>query len=142
MKNKSELNSRQWALYNFLKKRGDEWTTQWKIASIIPEYNYDPMKEDTALFHDNPARHIMTADIRAINESGVIQKIIITGRKGVKLATQEEFIHYIKGEFAAVFRKLARVRKKAKKACNDQQYKLTFGKYERDVVEAFINEKK
>lgn len=75
MKKKSELNSRQWALYNFLKKRGDEWTTQWYAVSIIPEYHYDPTRQDTVLFHDCNARHIMTADIRAINDSGIIQKL-------------------------------------------------------------------
>lgn len=140
MRNKSELNSRQWDLYNYLKDHGDEWIVQAQVAAEIPAYNYDG-NEDFALFHDNQARHIMTADIRAINDSGVIQKIIISSGRGIKLATKEEFTKYIKSEFAAVFRKLARVRKKAKKGFNDQQYKITFGEYERNVVEAFINDK-
>lgn len=137
---KPELNSRQWALYKFLKKRGNEWTTQWRIAAIVKEYNYDAMKEDTAMFHDSKARKTMTADIRTINNSGVIQKVIITGPKGVKLANKEEFKNYINKEFSSVFRKLTRVRTKAKKGLNDQQYKITFGEYERNVIEAFIEE--
>lgn len=133
-----ELNARQWALYNYLKKRGNDWTSQWYLAAVIPEYGYDHAMQDTKLFHDSNIRKTMTADIRAINDSGIIQKVIITGAKGVKLATREDFEAYIKSEFSAVFRKLKRVRTKAKKAGLDKQMKIVFNT-ERDTIEAFID---
>lgn len=137
---KSELNSRQWNLYNTLKERGGEWLRQEELATIVPEYNYKGTG-DFKTFHDTTVRKVMTADIRTINDSGVIQKVIITGAKGVKLATKEEFTTFIKREFAAVFRRLERVRKKAKKAGLDKQMKLVFNT-ERDTIEAFFDDNK
>lgn len=138
----SELNSRQWALYNFLKSRGDEWTTQLDVAlelvSEIPEYNFDTRKN----FHDCAARHLMTADIRAINNSTVIQKVIISSGKGIKIANKEEFARYIRKERMAAIRRLMRVRIKEKKGGLDGQTRITFGQYERDTIKAFIDSDK
>lgn len=138
---KSELNSRQWALYNTLKEQGDEWKVQAEIATLIPEYKYDG-SEDWRLFHDNPARHLMTADIRAINESAVIQKVIISSGKGIKIANAEEFAMYIRKERMAAIRRLMRVRIKEKKGNLDGQTRITFGRYERDTIKAFIDSDK
>ena len=137
----SELNKRQWALYNTLKEQGDEWRIQAEIAILIPEYNYDG-SEDWRLFHDSPARHIMTADIRAINESAVIQKVIISSGKGIKIANAEEFERYIRKERAAAIRRLVRVRIKERKGNLDGQTRITFGQYERDTIKAFIDSDK
>lgn len=137
---KSELNSRQWALYNYLKERGDEWTIQAQIAAEIPEYHYDG-NEDYVLFHDSGARMQMTADIRAINESGVIQKVVISSPKGIKIANSEEFDRYIRKEIMAAVRKLMRAKYKAKKGSRDGQMRITFGS-ERDTVKAFIDSDK
>lgn len=138
---KGELNSRQWALYNLLKEQGDEWRVQAEIATLIPEYHYDGT-EDYRLFHDNPARHIMTADIRAINESSVIQKVIISSGKGIKIANKEEFDRYIRKERMAAIRRLVRVRIKERKGGLDGQTRITFGQYERDTIKAFIDSDK
>ena len=135
---KSELNSRQWALYNALKEQGDTWRVQAEIATLIPEYKYDG-SEDWRLFHDNPARHLMTADIRAINESAVIQKVIISSGKGIKIANKEEFDRYIRKERMAAIRRLVRIRIKEKKGNFDGQTRITFGRYERDTIKAFID---
>ena len=132
----SELNSRQWALYNYLKERGDEWTYQEKAAADIPEYPYSMY----AIFHDSRARHMMTSDIRAINKSNVIQKVIITGAKGIKLASKDDFIAYLKRQYAALWRRKERIDKIARKGLNDQQMRIVFG-HERDTIEAFIDGK-
>lgn len=137
---KSELNSRQWKLYEYLKERGDEWTIQAQIAAEIPEYAYDG-NEDYALFHDSRARMQMTADIRAINDSGVIQKVVISSPKGIKIANSEEFDRYIRKEIMAAVRKLMRAKNKAKKGNRDGQMRITFGS-ERDTVKAFIDSDK
>lgn len=136
----SELNSRQWALYNFLKERGDEWTVQAEIAAALPEYNYDG-EEEYAKFHDSPARMQMTADIRDINDSAVIQKIIIGSSKGIKIANSEEFYRYIRKEKSAALRRLIRANYKEKKGSRDGQMRIVFGS-ELDTIKAFIDSDK
>lgn len=136
----SELNSRQWKLYNLLKEKGDEWTYQATLAAEIPEYNYGK-NEDFSTFHDCHARHLMTADIRAINDSGVIQKIIISSPKGIKLANKEEFDRYIRKEIMAAVRRLMRAKHKAEKGSRDGQMRIVFNA-ERDTVKAFIDSDK
>ena len=137
---KSELTPRQWALYNLLKEKGDEWTFQATLAAGIPEYNYDG-EEDFALFHDSAARMQMTADIRAINDSNVIQKVIISSPKGIKLANSEEFDRYIRKEIMAAVRRLMRAKHKAAKGNRDGQMRIVFNS-ERDTVKAFIDSDK
>lgn len=134
-----ELNSRQWRLYNYLKERGDVWTYQAQAAAEIPDYNYSG-EEDFALFHDSRARHLMTKDIQEINNSGVIQKVIITGAKGIKLASKDEFIKYLTSQYMALWRRKERIDKIARKGLSDQQMRLVFGR-ERDTIQAFINGK-
>lgn len=132
---KSELNARQWAVYNLLKNNPDIYLTQMDICLRL--HDYFPIAGICAMeFHDSTARHMLTADIRAINKSDVIQKIIISNRRGIKIASREEFEQYINAEFAAIFRKLARTRQKAKKAGLNGQMRLVLGT-ERDTVEAF-----
>lgn len=133
----SELNSRQWELYRFLKERGDEWTLQADIAAALPEYYFGTSKD----FHDSPARMQMTADIRAINDSSVIQKVIIASSKGIKLANSEEFDRYIRKEIMAAVRRLMRAKYKASKGDMDGQTRLVFGS-ERDTIKAFIDSDK
>lgn len=133
---KSELNSRQWAVYNLLKNNPDRYLTQLDIVYSLHEY-YDTSFSDDH-FHDSCARHQLTKDIRAINKSEVIQKIVISCNKGVKIASSAEFEEYINGEFASIFRKLARTRQKAKKGGLDGQMRLVFGS-ERDTIEAYAD---
>jgi hypothetical protein len=132
----SELNARQWALYNLLKNNPDKYLTQIEIAYALHEYYDTSFCNDQ--FHDSTARHMLTNDIRTINKSEVIQKIIISNSRGVKIASSAEFEKYINAEFAAIFRKLARTRQKAKKAGLDKQMRIVLGN-ERDTIEAFAD---
>ena len=133
----SELNSRQWHLYNFLKERGESWTLQENIAYALKDfYDVSTIEGD---FHNSRARFVMTNDIRTINESSVIQKIIISGPKGVKIANAEEWQKYIRGEYSLVFKKLKRLRVKERKGCLNGQTRIVF-KQERDTIEAFLHE--
>lgn len=134
---KSELNARQWALYNLLKNNPDKYMTQFEICLRL--YDVYPIAGVNAIeFHDSPARLKLTRDIQKINDSDVIQKVIISNCNGVKIASNAEFAQYINAEFAAVFRKLARTRKKAKKAGLDGQMRIVLGR-ERDTIEAFAD---
>lgn len=135
----SELTPRQWELYNFLKKQGDQWTYQLDVALVLKDfYNFTDSNES---FHDSAARMQMTADIRAINESDVIQKVIIASSKGIKIANSEEFDRYIRKEIMAAVRRLMRAKYKASKGSRDGQTRLVFGS-ERDTIKAFIDSDK
>ena len=133
---KSELNARQWAVYNLLKNNPDRYMTQLEIVLTLKEYFTLDFTADT--FHDSKARHMLTADIRTINKSDVIQKVVISTPKGIKIASSAEFEQYINAEFAAIFRKLARTRQKARKAGLDGQMRIVLGS-ERDTIEAFAD---
>ena len=121
----NELNARQWALYNLLKNNPDRYLTQIEIAYGLREYYDTSFYNDQ--FHDSATRHLITKDIRAINKSEVIQKIIISNSQGVKIASSAEFEKYINAEFASIFRKLERTRQKAKKAGLDGQMRIVLG---------------
>lgn len=130
----SELNARQWRLYDFLNEKGDAWTKQREIAQNLPDLY--PIG-NARTFHDSGARLLMTQDIRAINKSGVIQKIIISSARGVKIANKEEAGQYIAGKYTAVFDSLERVRRLERKAGLDGQARLVFGA-ERPIIQSFI----
>ncbi len=133
---KSELTARQWALYNLLRNNPDKRFMQIEIANTLrDEYPYNGDEN----FHDSAARIAITNDIRAINHSDIIQKVIISDGRGVKLASREEFEKYINSQFAAIFRKLERTRKKAKKGGLDGQMRIAFNK-ERPVIEAYTDD--
>ena len=90
---KSELNARQWAVYNLLKNNPDRYMTQKEIVYALSNYYANTFTDE--LFHDSRARINLTFDIRAINDSDVVQKIIISDNNGVKIASEKEFEQYI-----------------------------------------------
>ena len=139
---KGELNSRQWALYAYLKSNCDTWLYQRRIVQDLA--GYYPCEKAVLrsnAFHDSPARHLLTADIRALNESGTIQKIILSnGANGVKLASKEEAEKHIRAKYATIFRQLKRARLMEKKAGLDGQLRLVMGS-EREIVQAFTDSK-
>lgn len=132
----NELNARQWAVYNLLKNNPDKYLTQIEIVYALKEH-FD-VSFYNEQFHDSNARHTLTKDIRTINKSEVIQKVIISNNRGVKIASSAEFAQYINAEFASIFRKLARTRQKARKAGLDGQMRIVLGR-ERDTIEAFAD---
>ena len=132
----NELNARQWSLYNLLKNNPDTYLKQSEICERLPEHY--AIGGDGLPFHDTNARKHITSDIRAINNSDVIQKVIISNGNGVKIASKEEFERYIASEFAAIFRKLERTRRKARKAGLDGQMRICEGR-QRDTIEAFAD---
>lgn len=131
----SELNARQWRLYNHLKEHGDTWEKQREIALSLPDLY--PITEGQP-FHDSGARLLMTKDIQAINGSDIVQKIVISSSQGVKLANKEEARRFICGRISSVLDSLERVRKLERKAGLDGQLRLVFG-HEREIIRAFTD---
>lgn len=128
----NDLNSRQWKLYDFLK-------TQTKYLS-----RRDILKELSELYgkthhtNDYPMR-ALTRDLQAIKDSVRIDKVLITSRKGIKLAqTYNEFVSYYENEKIETLSRLKRIIAQGNKMKNNGQHVIVFGK-EKDIVEALNN---
>ena len=127
----SELTTRQWKLYNFLKEQTD-WVKQEHISSSLP----DLYGTDETPFHDTMARINITNDIRAIKKSDVIQKIVISSSKGVKIANAEEFDEWFKRKAISLKKQMKLLYKQLKKAQLNNQTRIVYNS-ERDFIEAF-----
>ena len=132
----SELTTRQWKLYEFLKSQED-WVKQEHISSSLP----DLYGTDETPFHDTMARINITNDIRAIKKSDVIQKIVISSSKGVKIATQDDFGIYFDRKLKALKKQMKLLYKQLKKAQLNNQTRIVYNS-ERDFIEAFKEEVK
>jgi len=127
----SELTPRQWKLYEFLKSQED-WVKQELISSSLP----DLYGTDETPFHDTMARMHITNDIRAIKNSDVIQKIVISTTKGVKIANAEEFDEWFKRKAISLKKQMKLLYKQLKKAQLNNQTRIVYNS-ERDFIEAF-----
>ena len=136
MEKKSELTPRQWVLYEFLKSQND-WVKQKHISSSLP----DLYGTDETPFHDTMARINITNDIRAIKKSEVIQKIVISNAKGVKIANVEEFDEWFKRKAISLKKQMGLLYKQLKKAQLNNQTRIVYNS-ERDFIEAFKEEVK
>ena len=132
----SKLTSRDYRLYDYLKSVGDTWVLQRDIAIALHD-DFPYSEEDMGDFHNSGCRHAITNSIRALNDSDVIQKIILSSSKGVKIANESEFNSYIGREINSAVRRLMRAKRKADKGNRDGQTRIVF-KSERDTIEAFI----
>lgn len=124
-----ENRARQDELYFFLQKRGNRWTRMEQVTDSIKLYP----AFFTGNYHNSRARRLLTRDIEAINSSDHYSKIIISGSRGIKLATSSEFEHFARSELQEVFRKLRRVRRIISKGNHDQQTTL-----EGEIIDAFM----
>jgi hypothetical protein len=126
--------SRQKALYEYLSEVGDEWVSQVQVARDLYEYfgNAECCLEPKE-FHDTTERVELSRTISQINFSSEFEKIVISSSKGIKLANEEEFDRYIKGQYKSAICKLARVYVMAKKG--NQHNQMDFGGH---TVESFL----
>jgi len=138
------ITSRQWRLYDFLKGNGDSWITQREIY-IYFEMNhpndYTRFDGDEKVFHDSVARMEIGLDLQHLNESAVIQKIILTNSQGVKIANEDEYKQYSLSRWKSIKGMIKRLAWKDHKARLNGQMKLVFGdSLARDYYETFVNE--
>ena len=135
------LTPRQWKLYDFLKENDQEWITQFEIAKRLSQH-YGNFNGDPKLFHDNFIRYDLTEDIRKINQSDVIQKIILSSAKGVKIANEEEYRVWSLNKWRSIKSMIKRLAWKDDKAKLNGQMKLVFGDSEsRNYFETFAVKK-
>lgn len=122
---------RQEELYSFLQRRGDKWSTMEMVTDSIKLYP----AFFTGNYHNSHARRLLTRDIEAINGSSHFRKIIVSGNRGIKLATASEFERFVRSELREVFRKLKRVRRIMAKGSRDQQET-----FEGEIVDSFLSD--
>lgn len=135
-----ELTTRQWKLYELLKDNSDKWLTQREIYERLKDH-YRKEEFDEANFHDSGVRYWQTLDIRAINQSGVIQKIILSTPQGIKIANEEEYKEYSINRWKSIKGMIKRLAWKDHKAKLNGQMKLVFGdSMARDYFETFAEE--
>ena len=126
--------NRQRALYEYLSEVGDNWTSQVQVARDLYRYfgNAECFFRAKAISRYNRAFGTFTNNI-SDNFSSEYEKIVISSSKGIKLANEEEFDRYIKGQYKSAIRKLARVYAMAKKGNRHNQ--MDFGGH---TFEAFL----
>lgn len=123
MKDKNKMNTRQWKLYEFLK----EQTTFLSREEIMKQ---------SGLYENENAR-LLTSDLQSIKENDTIKRILITNRKGIKIAeTKEEADKYLELEKIEVLSRLKRYFKQAHNIELDKQTQIVWNS-EKDTIEVF-----
>lgn len=127
------LSSKQWVLYGYLKSHysEDRFIPKSEIASACG-YAFDGKKQRNCVD--------MEADIRAINDDDIIQKIIVSDKEGYKIGNQQQVLDYLNKRFNRDLKSLKLNWKLARKLKMDKQMRLVFGS-ERDTIETFIKNK-
>ena len=120
MKDRTKMQSRQWRLYEYLKEQDDFRS----IPEIMDQLNYDN-------------RRLLTADLQAIKVNPTINKILITSRVGIKLASsKEEADMYLEREKIEILSRLKRYIQQAKQMQLDNQTQIVWNS-EKDTIEVF-----
>lgn len=131
----NDLNTRQWELIKFLEQQ-NEYLKRDEILekSGIYDNPFRPLRINGK--YNVSASRLLTHDLQKIKESLRYNKIIITDRKGIKIAqTDEEVIDYFNREKKEILKRLSRYYLQANEYRNNGQYRAVFGK-EKDIEEA------
>ena len=113
--------SRQWLLYNYLKKQ-DDFVLRSEIMDQLGLWEND---------------RLLTADLQAIKTNPTINRILITSRKGIKLAsTKNEADIYLEKEKIEILSRLKRYMQQARQMQLDNQTQIVWNS-EKDTIEVF-----
>lgn len=97
------ITQRQESLYNLLIECKNWVSKEYIVVSLPKEYQrFGEYSND----HNSTAYSQIRNDVRALNESSDIEKIIVSSPKGYKIATQEEAKEYIQKRFKRDLRSL------------------------------------
>lgn len=140
MANKSvALTTRHWILYRLLKDNSKVWITEYFIYKKMKKF-YKEANVNEKNFHDSFARTNIGRDILDLNNSEKIQKIIISGSNGVKIASKNEYKHWSDLKWASIKRMIKRLVVKDSKFNLDGQMKIIFGNSKaRDYHKTFLD---
>lgn len=122
----------QWKIYNYIKERSLEgkWTSQKEIRDYLINNN----------FAEKIGLRTIRRNINEIRKDDTIQKIILTDySKGYRLMTDEEELDYLKKRKISILKMLKQYYKDVNRFNMNNQFKIAFGKYEREYIESIIN---
>ena len=103
------MTEKQKAWYEYLLAKGDVWSPQVEVArDLFEHFGNGECCLAPEEFHNTTERLILTDTINEINISPEFHKIIISGKKGIKIANEEEHHRYVAKQYQAIFRKLKR----------------------------------
>ena len=127
------LNTRQWRLYTYLKEHYQEevFISKKEIAAACG-YFFDETKQRNCVD--------MEADVRALNDSDIIQKIIVSDSTGYKIGNRNQVEAYFEKRLLRDLKSMKLTWKLVRKVKADKQMRIVFGQ-ERDTIETFIKYK-
>ena len=122
MRNKPQkMLTRQWKLYEYLKNQ-DDFVLRSEIMDQLGLWEND---------------RLLTADLQAIKTNPIINRILITSRKGIKLAsTKNEADIYLEKEKIEILSRLKRYMQQARQMQLDNQTQIVWNS-EKDTIEVF-----
>lgn len=112
---------RQVALVGILEFH-NRWMKQSEVLEAMGDF-YPPVKQGVDI-HNSLARRLLTKDIQEINESQTLNRIIVHGHRGIKVATEEEATKYLHNQYRETLSKLKRIHKMEKKMELNGQYDM------------------
>lgn len=129
----ANLNTRQWLLYTYLKEHYTEndYISKKELADHCG-YSYDDKSQRNCVD--------MEADVRAINDCDIIQKIVVSDSKGYKIGNEQQVFDYLNKRFNRDLKSMKLNWKLTRKVKMDKQMRIVFGG-ERDTIETFIRNK-
>jgi hypothetical protein len=127
-----ELTTRQWDLYNFLKDNYDDENYISKSDIVKGVIGYEVKDGETRYCRD------IEFDVHDINSHPKIPKIIVSCHKGYKIGNPKQVHDYLWSREIAAKESLVLTYKMRRKAELNNQYRITFGKSERNVIEAYL----
>lgn len=131
-KKQKKLTTRQWILYRYLKKNYAEgvYISKYQICQDIEQYKYNT--KQTRMCRD------IESDIRALNSSDEIHKIIVSNRVGYKIGNKQEVWEYLMKREDKQRNSYILTNKLWEKARLNKQMRETYGTQERDTIESFM----
>jgi tRNA U55 pseudouridine synthase TruB len=132
-----ELTPKHWRVYDLLRANSDRFMEQREIATSLLDLFPNALTETD--FHSNTGREIGQI-VQDLNDSDVIQKIILSNSNGNKIATIEEYAEWSKRKRISLLRQLKRLYYKDYKAGLHGQGKLIFDEKSeaRNWFESFV----
>jgi hypothetical protein len=127
-----ELTTRQWDLYNYLKLNYTDKDYIPKSEIVMNVLGYEVKEGETRYCRD------IEFDVRLINENEKIQKIIVSSQKGYKIGTPKQVHDYLWSREIEAKRSLVLTYKLRHKAELNGQFRLQFGKSERNIIESYL----
>lgn len=132
------LNSRQWCLYDYLKRHSNEYKHLEEILEDEELKFLYPQSDPSIPINNRANRRILSDDLTALKKSDIIQVVIMSDPgKGIKLATEEEYYEHLNKERISILKQLAVNYRQLEKAKLNNQTRLKLA-YEKEIIESLL----